>query len=49
MWTTDHDDEFLKVESDVGETLPRINAAFQVLKGIMPICRGQPVYSSERK
>ena len=32
MWTTDHDDEFLKVESDVDETLVRINAAFQILK-----------------
>ena len=32
MWTTVHDDEFLKVECDAGETLARI--AFQILKGI---------------
>ena len=32
MCTTVHGDEFLKVESDVDETLVRINAAFQILK-----------------
>ena len=32
MWTTVHDDEFLKVENDVDETLVRIQIRFQILK-----------------